>query len=445
MQEMLYNLLVNFLKTKIGGSRRSHLLLGLILFILAFSLRFPYIDYPNKTPSDEQLYITFTLNTIYKLPFFEIHPPLSRMVFALIAAPSHPSLRNPLEVDESFGDFPYQHVRMFNAILGSFLPVIIFGIALSLGYSSAAGLIPAFFITINRMFIFYSRSMLPDMLLWTLGFSGIVLLLQSFKREGWQRYGFIFASTICFGLTASVKWTGFGFLLAALFYLIITKHTKYIIQTVLIAFSVYLLVWFSYFALFDGGKVALNRSYYPATYISELSFPKPGDIAGFVESFIQYHKIAFRVNRDPAIMQSMVRTGNPFEWPLGIGEKDSRLGAGADVPSSTLAFIAIICALVMMSVSVIRHRPLISKSEIFLLAGYFINYLPFFWITMSRPMYIYHYGVSLIFAFLLMPPMFYILGRFLDKEKGLPQWFIYVIVSIIIIFFVFQIPEAYGL
>lgn len=433
------------MKTELGDSPRVRAALALLLFVLAFSLRFPYLDYPDKTTLDEGLYVTFTLNTLHQVPFFEIHPPLSRLVFAAIAAPSSPPLQDPKGIGESFGDFPYQNERLFNALLGSLLPVIVFWIGLELDYGIGAALIPALLVVVNRLFIVHSRFMLPDMLLWVFGFFGLALLLASVRlKKSWWRMALLLLAAVSFGFSASVKWTGLGFLLAAVFYLVTREKARYVLQTVLVAFAAYVLVWFSYFAIFDGGNAQINRSYYPRPYVADVVFPARGDVLGYFKSFIQNQVVAWKVNNDKVLMQSVMQSGNPFEWPLGLGIDDSRLGTVNDLPSSALAALAVLSAMGLALYS-IRRRGLLLGNEAFLLAGYLLNYLPLLAIMFSRPMFIYHYGTALVFGFLLIPPMFSRIGGFLNDGKPLPRWFVYAIACTIVLSFVFEIPKIYGL
>lgn len=385
------------------------------IFLCALLLRLPYLSYPKTTVGDEVMYETFTLNTLYGIPFFEIHPPLSRLVFATIVAPSHPSLQKVLwGTDKPFGDFPYQNIRRFNAVLGSLLPVIIFFIGLVLGYSLKEALFPAALIIIDGMFIQYSRLMFPDMILWVTGFFGILLLLFGLKcRKNPQRWFFVLSSGILFGLATSVKWTGLGFLLVAGFALLSKKALRFFAPIAFIAFVTYALVFTIFVFKIGGGHIQAERTYYPKfDYVQELAFPEnktPSKIARF---FVDYHHVAFMMNNDPRFRKITTPRGNPYQWPLALtsfswSKHDGKFIIVFGNPVSwRLAFLAILVMVFITLREITDKREKLTEYESFLLAGYLLNYIPFLFIMFSRPMFIYHYGVSIIFAFLLIPAFF---------------------------------------
>jgi dolichyl-phosphate-mannose-protein mannosyltransferase len=87
----------------------------------------------------------------------------------------------------------------------------------------------------------------------------------------------------------------------------------------------------------------------------------------------------------------------------------------------------------------------IDKDEIILLAGYVMNYLPFFFI--HRPMYLYHYFTALIFLILLLPKVtpriIECLGN-VTRDRLFAQVFVGVATVLIFVNFVLLLPATYG-
>lgn len=390
------------------------------IFLFALLLRLPYLSYPVNTVWDEVMYKTFILNTVHGAPFFVQHPPLPLLVFAGIVAPGNPSLTLATRADKkdisvSFGDFPYQKIRLFNAILGSFFPVIIFFIGLTLGYSRKEALVPALLVVIDGMFIQYSRLVLPDMMLWVTGFFGIFLLLLGLRcQKGFWKWVMCLLAGIFFGLSVSVKWTALGFLLAAGYVLLSKKALRFFVPMALSVFAAYALVFIAFIFTIHSGPIEAERSYYPRLeYIQKLSFPEDKTLSNIAHFFIDYHRAAFGINREPFYMERVVYTGSPYHWllalaPFGFWGDDAgaKIVASGNLTSWRLAFLAVLVMIFVVLRGMFRRPEKLQEHESFLLAGYFLNYIPFLFIMFSRPMYLYHYGVSVIFAFLLIPAFF---------------------------------------
>lgn len=392
------------------------LFVTIIIFFFALLLRLPYLSYPEKTVGDEVIYDAFALNILYEIPFFEIHPPLPGLIFATIIAPSHPSLQEALwGVDKPFFDFPYQKIRLFNAVLGSFLPVIIFLIALLLGFPLGASLVPATLVVIEGMFVQYSRLVLPDMLLWVAGFLGILFLLFGMRcQKTTQKWFFVLSAGILFGLATSVKWTALGFLLTAGYLLLSKKALRFFAPMALLALVAYISVFSVFVFATKGGPIESERSYYPKyDYIQKLSFPKDKTPSNITRFFIEYHRAAFRINRDPRFIKEVTFRGKPYQWPLALAPfalwengAGSQIIVSGNLASWRVVFLVVLVGVFIVLRGIFTTGKKLEEHESFLLAGYLLNYIPFFFVMFSRPMYLYHYGVSLIFAFLLIPAIF---------------------------------------
>ena len=213
------------------------------IFIIALSLRLPFISYPDTTVFDEGIFSTYTIFPSYSKPYIDIHPPLGALIFSKIVEDDVFTLQKIGGVGTSFGDFPYIKIRYFNAILGSVLAVIIYILARLLTCSSYASLMPAFLVVVDNAIVLYSRRVLLDMLLLTVGFGALALFFFSKKTKNITAKMAIFVvSAVFFGLAASVKWTGLGF--AALAFLLLFRERAYkkIFLLAFLAASIYVSV-----------------------------------------------------------------------------------------------------------------------------------------------------------------------------------------------------------
>lgn len=436
------------------GSRPGKILLAVIIFLLALALRLPDFSYPNATVGDEGIYKTFVLNTIHHVPFFEIHPPLARSVFVFLSGGEELALQEVArKTNESFGDFPYQRIRLFNIILGSLIPVGVFLTGLLLFHSSGKALIPALLVVVDGMFIQYSRLMLPDTLLWCAGLSGIILFLFAFRYEKgfWRERLLLVLSAVAFGLTVSVKWTGVGFLLAAFFLLFVKRRTSFLFPMVVVSVLVYLSVSFGYFSQMEPGPMRVDRSYYYTDYVKQLASPVSKDFVSLGVFILENERTAMMVNNDSNLMGTVVRSGVPFQWPLaqaphGLWTSDygpKIIVIGNQISWGVALFsVSVLSLLVMFGIS--ARRNMLSEEESFLLAGYFINYLPFLFIMFSRPMFVYHYGVSLFFAFLMIPPALARVSLIYTHKPQPLRYISYGLVFLIIAVFLLTLPTVYG-
>src|SRR3989344_2668236 len=154
---------------------REDFIIIIVVLLCALFLRVPYFDYPSSTIFDEGVFSWFITNTTQGTPFFEPHPPLGWMVFSALT----PELKSGapywsrIDTGSNFYDFPYKKIRLFNVYLGSLLAVGVFLLARLLGFSRHLSAIPAFLVVLDNAFVFYSRIMLPDMMLLSLGVAGL--------------------------------------------------------------------------------------------------------------------------------------------------------------------------------------------------------------------------------------------------------------------------------
>ncbi|UBF26760.1 phospholipid carrier-dependent glycosyltransferase [Kovacikia minuta CCNUW1] len=187
------------------------------LWLLSLVLRFWGLGRFNTLVFDEVYYVKFAHNYLSQTQFFDGHPPLSKYLIAIgIWIGNHLPFGWDAVNHKAGADYTTWSYRWLNALTGSFIPLVVLGLAYQLthrrSYAFIAGLLMAF----DGLFLVESRYALNNVYLVILGLLGLWLLLialntpRSRQREAW-----LVLSGICFGASASIKWNGLWFLLGA--------------------------------------------------------------------------------------------------------------------------------------------------------------------------------------------------------------------------------------
>jgi dolichyl-phosphate-mannose-protein mannosyltransferase len=193
-------------------------ILGTIgIFLLAIALRFWGLSRFNTLVFDEVYFATFANNYLTQRPFFDGHPPLGKYLIAIgiWLANQTPwgadAVKNSL-TGSLLSPFSY---RWLNAFVGSFIPLIVMGIAYQLTRRRSYALIAGLLSTLDGLFLVESRYALVNVYLISFGLLGQWFFLRSLERRGIKRWWWLTLAGIGFGASAAVKWNGLWFLLGA--------------------------------------------------------------------------------------------------------------------------------------------------------------------------------------------------------------------------------------
>ena len=204
---------------KLSKQRFSWLWIGLAsVFLLSASLRFWGLSRFNTLVFDEVYYANFADNYLTHTPFFDGHPPLSKYIIAIgmwigshftFGQDSLNSLTGSVHATWSY--------RWLNALTGSFIPLIVAGIAYQLSKRRSYAFIAALFSATDGLFLVESRYALNNVYLVSFGLLGQWFFLLGLERKARQRWFWLALAGIGFGASASIKWNGLWFLLGAYF------------------------------------------------------------------------------------------------------------------------------------------------------------------------------------------------------------------------------------
>lgn len=185
--------------------------LSILLIVLGLITRFALITFPNSAVFDEVHFNYFAAFYYTGQYYYDIHPPLGKLLIALSALPFGGIA--PEEVVRTIGtEYPssiYIAQRCMPALFSAFLPVILFQLALKLRISLWPAFLAGFLTVFDNALLLQGKLILLDSMLLAFGFGALLALLT--YRET-KKLPLLFAAGIFAGCAASIKWLGVSFL-----------------------------------------------------------------------------------------------------------------------------------------------------------------------------------------------------------------------------------------
>jgi dolichyl-phosphate-mannose-protein mannosyltransferase len=186
------------------------------IFLLSLTLRFWGLGRFNTLVFDEVYFATFGNNYLIHKPFFNAHPPLSQYIIGIgIWIGSHIPFWQE-QVNGLAGSLltPWSY-RWINALSGSFIPLVVAGIAYQISHRRSFGFLAGLFTACDGIFLVESRYALNNIYIVIFGLLGQWLLLLALEKQNKKRWFWLVCSGIGFGASAATKWNGLWFLLGA--------------------------------------------------------------------------------------------------------------------------------------------------------------------------------------------------------------------------------------
>lgn len=444
--------------------KRIPLTATLVFLLLAagFATRFWMLANPNQVVFDEVHFGKFATAYFTGEYYFDIHPPLGKLLIALGAwfggygayvkqygVFDFPTIGAP------YGAVPYVGFRLFPALAGALLPLVVFWLVKNLGARPFAAFFAGMLVAFDNALLAQSRIALMDSFLLLFGFAGLAAFFAS-RNKNYN--GLLLAgSGVLFGLSASVKWTGLAFLaLAGLVYAYDTL--RFLWQNRSRAFSVcarkagiaalvFLVIPFAvYFALFVAHFRLLPQC--PQSTQGEVngcSYMDPGFIQkGVVEKFVQLNQKMYFYN---TTLNAKHPYGSPaWTWPFMTRPVYYWVGPAANEATPRIYLIGnpAVWFLGLLGIvgSVFISKKTKERKFIYavLLAGYALDFLPFF--DISRVLFLYHYLAALVFSLALFAVW---LADATEPMKPKAKYILYAVVGLAVVgLFVFFSPLSYG-
>lgn len=430
-----------------------------ILTFLALVTRLWQLASPSALVFDEVYFRQFAASYLSHNFFFDIHPPLVKLIFAGIGALFHLS---PEQVVS--GDPGALILRILPAVAGAALVPLMYIIVRQIGLSRQIAVLSAVLVLCDNALLVESRFVLMDSLLLLAGFSALSCYLKLRKTKGNHRWVWLVVLALLLGALVSTKWTGLAVAtLITVAWLIdgVITHTRWqrLVGEVVVAFCIAATIYVSCFAVHfallthSGSGDAFMSEKFQSTLIGNASY-NPISRMSFWDKFIETNKEMYTAQ------SSLDDVTHPYasrwySWPLEVRPvyywKGSTLSNGMQgniylLGNPAVWWLSAAGALLALLVWLVRPRHLgrSRKYVALLLAGYALNFIPFIFI--ERPMFLYHYLFALIFSMLLTCIMLDRLFKWQTRKYGraVTSRTYWLLLIIIVLGFLYFVPLSYG-
>ena len=418
-----------------------------ILLALGLLTRFMFFGHPNETVFDEVHFGKFVSGYYTREYFFDIHPPLGKLTIAGFAKlfDFEPGFAFA-EIGNKYPDKQYLTLRFLPSLAGALLPLIIFLLALEMGFAPLYAFTAGILIVLENAILTQSHYILMDAFLLLFGFASLLFYFK-YKNSTLRTTYYILLFGLFSGLAMSVKWTGLGFLALPLVFefanIIRNKNLKSLLTTILLPLVTAVLI---YFIFFTAHLVILNKSG-PGDAFMRPGFQKTlaGNgyndddeikLSNIFQKFNELNAEMYKANQ--RLTAEHPYSSQWYTWPLMTRAIYYWVNDNARIyliGNPVIWWLSTLAVLFLIANYAANLKNYLKPVPIFLIGGYVLNLLPF--IGVKRVMFLYHYFTALIFSIL-------ILVYFLDNKKS-PKWIIGTLITLSALSFVYFSPLNYGL
>ena len=409
----------------------------IFLGFFAFLTRFWNLFYPPNVVFDEAHFGLYAAKYISGQYYFDIHPPLGKMLYALVGwfAKIKPGFY--FAVNSFYKDFNYIALRILPALVGSFFILLIYFFCKKIGLSTRAAFLSSFLLLFNNALVVESRLILINIFLLFFIFLAlfIFVLVQKSLRFSKKWYLLNFLCGIFLGAAGSIKWPGFGAMILVLFLTFFRKKLSKKEALIKIGFFVlipilfYLFIFYLHFSLLpfecyeNCGQVLDDFS----EMCSNCNFfTKQPESSSFLAKLAYVHVWMFHGNFSFGGGYSY--GSNWWSWPLMIRSMPYFFQRISETTTSYIYLIGNPIAWWLGTLGVIGYSFLLFFTKVFkrkilninvfpsiLIAGYFLFWLAFIFI--GRFVLLYLYFPALVFSSIIFSVL---LDAFLRKRFNLP-------------------------
>lgn len=432
------------------------------IFAIAILLHFWQLGAVPYPVFDEVLFGKYAEEYLDGAPTWEGHPPLGKffiMIGLLLFG------RNEIGY------------RVIGAGFGAIAPLLVIGLIYRLTYKRNLALLSGLFVCSDGLFLVESRLGLLNIFLVTLGLASQIFLIAGLEQKGNIRTFFLCCAGLMLGAAASIKWNGLGFSLllfgiVLLVFAIAKLFPKQISRLGIFA-EVLSLHWWQYLLCFGIMPIAFYLVQWIPLFMLNSGGVSPesglGAIHAFGESLIKVHQHIHWWHNTEEVMGTPNHPSHPYcstvlSWavsarPVGYYFQDREgffiVMQGLGNPLLWwLSTLAIAYFTFNLGISSIRHFlstrlsqkltqitniSFVNYFSIYLLLGYFANYLP--WLLVKRCLFIYHYMSASVFSFVALSW----LTCKLIEQKSIARYLGYAIIAIVLLSFLFFLPIWIGL
>ena len=427
------------------------------LVIISFFTRFWNLFSPNSVVFDEVYFKMFSAHYLDGRYYFDIHPPLAKLLLA-----SEAKLFG-LSANDLLNSTAVQ-LRVLPALAGALLAPVVWGILRRLKVSRWIAFLGAAAILLDNALLVESKFILMDSILMLFGMAGVYFYLVARDADKTaSKTCFLILAALSAGAAASIKWTGLtSIAVIAVIWLYDSrrldwsKRVKQGLILALIPVTVYVLSFWLHFALLpqSGDGDAFMSTGFQQTLKGSNVYDAHAKM-GFWSKFFELNNEMYQANRT-------LTAGHPYgskwySWPFDIrpvyywqGEtlSDGRQG-NIYLLGNPMIWWGVLLTIAAGGFYAYRRQVKFtgtrSRILIMIIIAYLMNYLPF--IPVPRVMFIYHYFFAFIYSIIFAAVLWDSLIR--DEEtklsKRTQRIMFGVVASLMLIGFIFFMPLSYGL
>lgn len=428
-----------------------------ILIIGAVISRFWGLFRPPETVFDEVYFKAFAAHYLDGHYFFDIHPPLMKLILAGWAKLWHLDATALLTT-------PALQLRLIPALAGALLVPLIWLILRRLGANRQFSFLGAFMVLADGALLVESRFILTDSLLLACGLTALYAFLVARESVGLRRWWWLLGSVAAAGAALSIKWTGLTALaVIGLWWLWdhrqnlttnrqLARAFQELALFVIVPITMYLGSFWLHFKLLPAsgeGDAFMSQTF--QSTLADSTYYDPGAHMSFMGKVTELNLTMYRANRD--LTATHPYGSRWYTWPFlerpiyyWQGSADS-LGKQGNIYllGNPIVWwgvvIGIIAILSHLLISNPKFTPKLRESLTMLCIGYFLNLLPF--IGVPRVMFLYHYFFSFIYSIIIV---MLLASYFLDNPGKPFKFRILLAISCLAIAgsFIFFSPLYYG-
>ncbi len=406
------------------------------LVVLSLITHLIFFGQPKSVVFDETYHGAFTSAYSTGNYFFDIHPPLARLLikgFGDITgvdyeAMNFSSIGNTLTNDVIL-------LRILPMLAGILLPLLIFYICRRLNISERLSFLAGFLICIENSLVVQSRFILFDSMLILFGFASILLYLKYTSGES-KKY--LLLSAVFATAAFSVKWTGLAFPLLIVIYELVRNESLNVVKYLKFISTYALVGLVLYFAIFTV-HLGLLRNPGDGDAFMDTNFQEKNIVSKFVELNVEMYTAN-------ATLTATHQYSSPwYSWPIlkrpVFYWQDIKEGKYIYLLGNPFIYWGGILAIVatgMLILYRVYRREDTDKTAFFIIMGFIANFLPF--ALIGRVMFIYHYQAALVFTILAIS---FVLDRITSsKIKNIST---VSFAAICLASFIYFAPLTYGL
>jgi dolichyl-phosphate-mannose-protein mannosyltransferase len=386
-----------------------------VLCALAAFTRFWALSTPEAVVWDEALYEEYVSHYFSGTFYFNLHPPVGKLLLALAASLlgiSGETLAVPA---------PAVALRVLPAFAGALIVPVFWLLLRQLGASRRVAFLGALLLVLDTAMVAVSRFILIDSMLILFMLGAITSYLAARTRTGPAKWGFVVLSGVLAGLAVGTKWTGLSALgMIGVFWLLravarVPRRELAWEAAVLAAASA--VVYVGSFAvhlallpLSGPGDRMMSERFQAGLLRSQYYDPEAG--LSFGAKFVDLHRAMQKGNAE-FVAVSHTGASPWWSWPIlkhplyiwsSEAGPDGRTGRVL-IEGNVVVWWGILLAIgplaiIALAISRLRAR-LAAQREVLLvlLAGWLMNFVPF--IAIDRILFIYSYFPAMIFSLAL--------------------------------------------